>query len=506
MTKLFINGKDVTDYAEGLQDLSVSFVLNESNRTVSYAASATITLHGAGYNVVKPLMSDWSQEYKAVVYVEDLQPLEMTVSGRNLNDCGCTAELALQTNTENKIAYEKIARTIISDGAFWPVLAGQGGVAKIPYCNEPNFLSYVILSFYILFRPLIGFIQLVISLFTDISFDDFGNIVLGCSKYHFAANINKSIKYKTDQAGIGWSSDILQVQFKDLHLLDAYGYEGRSKYENNQPTFDTSYVLNYTAPQILDLLREVFNADYRIIDGVLYFERKDWFAAHAYRIEYTEIEDYCVELYSEMLYNSIRFDYSGDAMDETAQQVHRRYNGRKDLNPSNWPTLKEARQISPKFSTSRFVSDGYGDQVVRKFRKSPWVGSSIIHDLVLARGQAYELRLLDLQPGSGYRKPKYRQIGNDFMYQDRLSFLGVQPQVTTLWSQYYSIDDPYTHKRFIIRELTIKPKNICDAIQKIQDKSLNVYIDTPYGRAVPNEIEYQAQTGIFVLKDCIVWP
>ena len=506
MNRLTINGKDVTDYAEGIDDLSVSFVLNESNRTVSYAASATITLHGAAYDVVKPLMSDWSAEYKAIVYVDQLDPLEMTVSGRNLSDCGCTAELALQTNTENKIAYEKIARTIISEGAFWPQMAAINGVAKVPYCNEPNMVGYLLLVLYVFFRPFTVIVGGIISLVSDVSFDDLGNWFLGCSKYHFAANLNKAIKYKADQTGLGWSSSILQNKFADLHVLDAYGFEGLNKYVNNQPTYSTQYIINYTAPQMLDLLRDVFNADYRIIDGVLYFERKDYFPQIATQISFTEIEEYCVELDPDLLWNSIRFDYTGDAMDETSQQVHSRYNGRIDLNPSEWPTLKESRDVNPKFATSRWVSDGYGDKFIRKLRKSPWTGSSIVHDLVLARGQAYELRLLDLQPGIGYRKPKFRQIGNDFMYQDRLSFKGVQPQAVTLYSEFFKIDDPYQYKRYIIRELTIKPTNICDTIKLLQDKSLNVYIQTPYGRAIPNEVEYQTKSGIFVFKELTVWP
>jgi hypothetical protein len=506
LTRLTINGIDVTDYAEGLQGVSVTFVLNESNRTVSYAATATITLYGAGYEAVKPLMTDWSIEYNAVLTVDDLQPLEMTVSGRIITDCGCKAELALQTNTENKIAYERIAREIISQGNFWPWMASNGGAAKVPYCYETNFVSYILLSLYILLRPLIGFIQIVVSLFTDQSFDAFGNFVIGCSKFHFTANINKAIQYRASQASVGYSSSILQNKFPDLHLLDAYGYEGVSKTKTPQPSYDTNYIINYTVPQLLDLMREVFNADYRIIDGILIFERKDWFPANAVKLDYTEVEEYCVELDPEMLYNSIRFDWSGDAMDETAQQVGGRYNGRKDLNPSSWPTLKETRQVSPKFAMSRWVSDGYGDQFIRKFRKSPWVGNSIIHDLVLAKGQTYELRLLDLQPGSGYRKPKYFQVGSDFMYNEKLSFLGIRPNTPTLYSEWFDIDDPYKSKRYFIRELTIKPKDICKAIDLIQAKSMNVYVQTPYGRAVPTEIEYQTETGIFVLKDCTVWP
>lgn len=505
MNRLTINGRDVTENAEGLQALSVSFLLNESNRTVSYAATGSIVLYGEGYEVVKPLITDWSLQYEAVLTVDDLQPLQMTVNGRNISDCGCTVELALQTSTENKIAYERIAREIISQGGYWSWMASNGGIAKVPYCYEPNFVTYILLSLYILFRPLINFIQIVLSLFTDLSFDEFGNYVLGCTKYHYTGQIQKTVKYRADLAGIGWVSSILQTKFPNLHLLDAYGYEGRSKYKS-QPTYDTNYIVNYTVPQLLDLLRVPFNADYRIIDGVLYFERKDWFANNAAKLVVDEIEDYCVEIDPDMMWNSIRFDWANDPMDETAQQVQGRYSGRVDLNPSEWKTLKESRQVSPRFAPSRFVSDGYGDQIVRKFRESPFVGQAIKHDLVLARGQTYELRLLDLQAGSGgYRKVKYRQVGSDFMYQDQLSFKGVAPQATNLYSEYFDIDDPYTNRRYFIRELTVKPSNVCDAIDLIQRKSMNVYVDTRYGKAIPSEIEYQTREGIFVLKDCTVW-
>ena len=510
MNILIINGQNVTSWTTGLEGLSISFVLNNSDRTTSYSASGLFTVGGSGYNLLKNLITNINLSYEAVLKLEGVGDLAFVINARNVRDCGCEAEIIIQSDPDDLRKYQKLTDTIVSDDINQ--LFESGFLSRIPYCNEPNFITYVLLSLYLVFRALIDFIVFVVSIWDDdVTFESFRNFVVGCARFHWSFNVNRTARYYSEKAGLNWSSTILANDFPDLNLLDGYGYEGEQRrfLNINQAP---GIIINYTIPQILRELSHVFNADYRVINGTLHFQRKDWFPANARQIVGKLSEEFCVEVDPSQLNTNIKFQWATDVMDETSNIVTPTYSGRVDHNPLESPVLRGTRTITPRIAVSRFVNDRWGDGFIRKFRNSELFGSSVQDDLILSNGQTLELRILDIQNSGGpYRYAK--KIGftpGPRLYQERLLFTKYQPDVNVsdigLYANYWDIENPNTHPRFYAATIKIEVSDVCQTIEDIQSFNLNVYFQTEYGRALPEEIEYDQETSIFTLKNCTIWP
>lgn len=511
MNTLFINGVDVTQTTTGLEDLTVLFGLNSVDRTVSYTSTGTFSVSQKGYLIVKEAITNLSLALPAKLVIKGVGEINFQVTARNVKDCGCDAEIFLSDIDQDFVSYTELSQTIISDDNAQLFAAGH--FVRVPYCNEPNFIGYILLIFYLWGFLLVGILSAIASVFDDdIDMNTFGNFVLGCTKFHFAFNVSNTIGYYAAKTGLGYSSSLLKNQWPHLHIMDAYGTTGRSQRKLNINEAPNE-IINYTPPQILTELSKVFNADYRIINGMLHFERKDWFPDNAKQILGEAIEEYCVEFDPNQLFTNLRYDWVTDLADETSQQVTGVYSGRVDHNPGEYKSLRGTNNINPRFAMSRFVSDKWGDPFIRFWRQSTWAGDSFVHDLVLTNGQTSEMRLLDLEPSGGvYRYAKRRSFNpGPYVYQERLFFKTYNGNFgdtanNTLYENYFKIEDPKLFPRYYAEEIQITVKDICQVIEDIQSQGLNVYFQTDYGRAVPQEIEYNTKSGIFALKNCTIWP
>jgi hypothetical protein len=511
LNTLLINGVDVTQSTTGLEDLSVLFGLNSVDRTVSYTSSGTFSVAGQGYLIVKETLTNLGLTLPAKLIIKGVGEINFQVTARNVKDCGCDAQIFLSDTDQDFQSYTELSQTIISDDNT--ALFNAGHFVRVPYCTEPNFIGYIMLIFYLWGFILVTILSAIASVFDDdIDLNTFGNFVLGCTKYHWAFNVSNTIGYYASKTGIGYSSSLLKSQWTDLHIMDAYGSTGRSQRKLNISD-PPNEIINYTPPQILTELSKVFNADYRIIDGTLHFERIDWFPANAKQIIGEAIEEYCIESDPNQLFTNIRYDWVTDMADETSQQVTPFYSGRVDHNPGEFRSLRGTRNINPRFAVSRFVSDKWGDAFIRKWRSSTWVGDSFVHDLVLTNGQTTEMRLLDIQPGGGpWRYAKRRTFNpGPFLYQERLLFKTYNGNFgdtasNTLYENYFKIEDPKIYPRYFVDQIEITVKDVCGVIADIQSQGLNVFFQTDYGRAMPQEIEYNTKSSIFTLRNCTVWP
>lgn len=512
--RLIINGTDVTTTTSGLDDVEITFVLNKADRTTSYAASGTFKVQGKGYLLLKSLITDVSKSYTCQLIIAGITTIEFEVNARGVRDCVCEAEIVIQSEPEDYRKYLGLTEVIISDDQ--KTLFNDGHMKRVPYCNEPNSTQYLLIYLYIFFGLVIDTINLVISLLIhDYDRKLLGNECLGCVRYHFAWNAGKTFKHYTNAAGLTWSSSILDTTWQRLHIVDGYGHEGyrRNTMVTTKPP-DDNKVINFTVPQVLTQLSLVFNADYRVIDGTLHFERRDWFPANAKPIIGEAIQEYCVEADPSQLYTNIKFEYATDMGDETSQKVTPTYSGRVDMNPGEYKSMKGTRTVAPRIAVSRFVRDAFGDEYIRKLRNDGLMGGVFLHDFILTNGQTTELRLLDLSTNSP--APYHYAVHEPFepgpdLYQKRLLFRDYegQPGYSAdgfIYDNYYYIENPKEHPRYYSREIHIKPVDICQALIDIDKYNINVYFQTEYGRAVPEEIDYIPKTGIFVFKNCTIWP
>jgi hypothetical protein len=508
--RLIIVGNNVTNDADGLQELKINYVLNPADRTVGYSASSTIRLVGAAAEIVRPVITDLSLALSAEIITDDIT-MDFVVSAKNARDCGCDVEIALQSNLEDRVKYEILSKNIISDGDFFNGINATGGVKRIPYCHEANLLTYIMIWLYLALLPVIAIVAAIGGLFYDgLRFNQIGDWVKGCYKYHFIFNIRKTCRHWIEQAGLKFSSSLIP---EDWYFLDGYGNEGLERRRAAQQNVnDAEYLINLTVPQFLEQLAQVQNADFRIINGVMVYERKDHFANIAPIITGEILDSFCIEPDPEQLVGSLRFDWASDAGDTASQMATPFYGGREDLNPSEWPSLVGSRNVNPRFAVTRFIGDKWGNAFVRLIRQSTIIGRRHVNDAVIAFGQTAEMRLFNIKHQSGLYsftdrvgEENGRRIYNAPFFFKPFTRLN---NTTTgdLYSTYFDIDDPKKYPRFFANEIRIKPDNVCDLVDLLNARSLNVAINTDYGKALPTEIEYTPKNGIFVFRNNTIWP
>lgn len=524
MNTLTINGTDYTSVTSGLDGIKVTFALNKGNRSTMYTASGIFKVHSSG---LEPLMLDVSLNWTAILNIDGKINLTFDVNARNVRVCedGCSYEISVQEITEDRISYEKLARSIISDedGMRNLILAGASG--KMNYCFEVDWLGYVLAYVYWTVAAVVNVIAAIVDLFTDEpTLKAIQWYVIGCYKYHYPLNVNTTCKYWAEKCDLTWQSSILSGNdHKNLYFLEGLGFTGYSRRKPTPPltNINNDYIVNLTVPQLLDQLARVFNADYRIINGNLVFERKDWFPDNAERIAGYIDGTYCITADPEQLVTNINYAWASDPMDAMSVKVGKVYSARIDLNPDEWKSLRGTRDVLPRVTVGSYNYDSFGDSDLRKFRWDLQNHGGVIqfeHNPVIGAGQTSEIRIFHLNKDTnGNLNPIPKQIPTGsqsypiYAYDETLAFtykskIPVFSGDNALYPKYFEIDDVRINPRYYTERITFVPENICTAIDQIKNNSLNVYIDTPYGRAVPGEIEYDVNTSRLDFISCVIWP
>lgn len=524
MNTLLINGTDYTSLTSGLDDVKVTFALNKGNRTTMYSASGIFRIYGGDLD---QLMLDVSLNWPAVLEIDDKIELNFDINARNVRVCedGCTYEVNIQEITSDRISYEKLARSIISDDDAIRDLVLAGASGKMNYCFEVDWLGYVLAYVYWTVAAVVNVIAAIIDIFTgEPTLKAIQWYVIGCYKYHYPLNINQTCKFWAEKCNLTWQSSILSGNsHKNLYFLEGLGFTG---YSRRKPTpalanINRDYIVNLTVPQLLDQLSLVFNADYRIIDGTLVFERKDWFPDNAEELKGYIDGSYCVVADPDQLVTNINYQWAFDPMDAMSVKVGKVYSARIDLNPDEWKSLRGNRDVLPRISVGSYNYDQFGDDDLRKFRWDIQNHGGVIqfeHNPVIGAGQTSEVRIFHLNKDSGgHLNPIPKQIPTGsssypiYAYDETLAFtyngkIAVFNGSNALYPNHFEIDDVRLYPRYYADRITFVPDNICDTIDAIKNNSLNVYINTPYGRAIPQEIEYDVNKSRLDLVTCIIWP
>lgn len=150
----------------------------------------------------------------------------------------------------------------------------------------------------------------------------------------------------------------------------------RGVWEDNGHTFfidDNSPLL--TGDMLLDKLKPVFNAEWRVVSGTLYFGRKDGFVSTdwVYDFEGVDrvkiIEGVCFTWNMVKKPAYFRAGYTSDATDMIANDAKRRYNDLVECNNPPNPLLEgEGNKVTTDFSPVRFRGDGiYKDYIEEAF-------------------------------------------------------------------------------------------------------------------------------------------
>lgn len=122
-----------------------------------------------------------------------------------------------------------------------------------------------------------------------------------------------------------------------------------------------------TLEQFLDLLKGVYNAEWRVVNNTLYFQRKDYWLDNDYAFDFAKnakdrellLQGICYEWTAEKYPAVIRGLYQTDAADTAGNDAMYFMNGtvnvgRTDVNPN----IEGVREIAPQIGATKFRLDG----------------------------------------------------------------------------------------------------------------------------------------------------
>lgn len=518
--RIRLNGTDYTEKAKDLQTLTVKFRLNSQDATVLYSLSTEkIAFSGGAAALCRSLLDN---PFDTINVELDLGCCDLTlyytINALGVADCGTDyVEAQLVTRTEETAAYETLNRTVIAkdtSSSFVQWLIASGKVHKMEYCNEPGYIGFIVLFLYVLFFPILKLISLVSDLFSNSGIADLDRwelAVVGCGRYYTVFTVNDMLTYFANEAGLGYKSTILQADpYKDMVLID--GSHGRGVYVDQLVAWNDRNVYNATVTQLLEVLAPVFNADYRIINGELRFETRRWFADNAAKVADVAVDPvdcYCYQVFPDNLKAYGRYQYAFDPVDEAGNDAASDYNDIVEWNPAPIKDiLKGEFTRMLKFGPARFVTDRHRDKFITLFRHNSTLGARR-HELVISRDQLGEMKLvcLDLTGfvRGHFRVAKHVSVGGGVYDYNRDMKFDQMAGWPELYKRFHFEDDPNTLILGQVDEIVARLP-ICDTINAIVNNGMNVYVNLPEGRAVPDEIHVDTASKTVTFKNLIVWP
>ena len=322
------------------------------------------------------------------------------------------------------------------------------------------------------------------------------NIIIGCGRKHVTPYVHSYLLNMCDICGIGLSSSIFEFggDYHNTVRMDAAFRPGRrdffpafASYEANKP--------NLNGIQFLDSFKQ-FNIDWKVDNGVLYVERKDfltgglWFDASTLTPD--QIIEICFEPFDESPFAFAEYTYAKDGIDNTGDETNPDWvEDSIDWNVPVNPSQRGLFSRTFSFSTAQFRNDSGRDdesaldkQLYRTFFPSL---NNFRGVMLLERGICGLPRLLQIDPASDpndARVLRYESALNSDLYDYNIDWWvkesytdGTGTNRDTLYQRFLFLDDP--------RTLGIKKRNYsitlnadCDLIRGI---TVNGFVRVPQG-------------------------
>ena len=433
-----LNGERIYDPIDGLKNPTVSEIKNSGS--VSRKFSKELKFFGRSKEIIQQELIDpidgASRQIPIKIYDDccssskggDYEFFEGVIRGDNVDwcedDCFVTG-----TATEDDSQISCLESTVIYDN--------KNGFQNrqhpnMNYCLEfrPSILhdAIIILGFAILmifqpFRLLVFAFDLLIRLvekipgvnfkeplkggfsaeLTDIN-DMVKSVVAGCGRRHPSPLVREYLDNVCEICGVSYQSSILANSGSDFYntvMQNAPLEKGDLKNEK----FKEDNAPIYSGTQFLDLINQVFNAEYTIEEGVVKQERHDLLTASLGNwIDYNLIKSQG-RLKSSICYSWNgddkpaygRFEYSQDASDWVGNEAKSIYNDIVEWNKPYSPAQKGEHRVLLPLSMARFRNDGLDRDVLSFWDWLPFIGSVMRQNdnaLIMNNGTSFNPKFL----------------------------------------------------------------------------------------------------------------
>jgi hypothetical protein len=406
------------------------------------------------------------------------------------------------------------------------------------YCNDPKpaAMQEAIMIIGIFVFIAIGPILFIIQLFNLIGntgnnvFENLSNFIVGCGRRHITPYLDSSFKNLCELCRIGYQSSLFDVggYYHNTVRLDAAYVPGirANPWESFTQGWRDNWV-NLNGIQFLDELKQL-NIEWRVVNGVLQIERKDYFAGVEWfntdNLQDNQLLSICYESLGERPASYAEYEYAKDGSDDSGDEVRNKWVDRV----IDWNTTNN-RQQSGLFSKKLF----YGAAQFRDDWSAPDVNPidkpfyttfyPFIQDdenrfaMFISKGIATYPKLINLQTviganitnvdlRRGYGVPDLISMSNGkFLYNYRWhirenSIVDINGQsYDTAYQRLFFIDDPRLTS-VKTRKVTISISADCNLLTTLD---IDKYVTTSQGQVQITEITYDTNNNSLTIQGLI---
>jgi len=405
------------------------------------------------------------------------------------------------------------------------------------YCNDPKPAAIqeaiMILGIFVFIvgTPIFALLQLgnIIAGNGQNIFEDLTNLIVGCGRRHVTPYLDSQFKNLCKLCRIGYQSSLFDVggYYHDTVRMDAayvpgiraYPWEQFNNYDDNKP--------NLNGIQFLDQLKQL-NIEWRVVNGVLQIERKDYFAGVEWfntdNLQPDQLLSICYESLPERPASYAEYEYSLDGVDNSGDEVRNKWVNRViDWNTSNNPqqsglfskkllyaaaqfrddwAAPDVNPIDKPFYTTfyplaqdaentaaMFISKGV--LTYPKLVNLKLVAGAVISNVDLRRGVAIPDVIL-MSNGKKLYNYKWHIKENPIVDSSGQSY-------DTAYQRLFYIDDPRLTS-VKTRKVTISISADCDLLTTLD---IDKYVTTPQGQVQITEITYDTNNNSLTIQGLI---
>jgi hypothetical protein len=277
-----------------------------------------------------------------------------------------------------------------------------------PFCNAPNCNTG-------LTNPVVAINQI---------FDtqrELNERIIACGRFHPSPYIRDYIKNVCDKCGLVFQSSILNDPSSPYYnsvLFAAQIKKGRKKDSGDRTLIGDNKPVETLETFLNDYVKPTFNAEYRIVNGILVLERKDFFLTISQWIDTEQLlmdgkivdDQVCFNWIDEERWAFGRFEYSQDAQDYMGNEaLIPRYNEIVDWNVPYSPAQTGEKAVNLPLGAARHRQDGIDTDIYTFFQtalggviNAVFAGAFSRYDRVLLINQhsAFNYKFLIYNPSS----------------------------------------------------------------------------------------------------------
>lgn len=409
---------------------------------------------------------------------------------------------------------------------------------NLHYCNDlkPSATQEAIMIIgifiFLVAAPVLLFFQIAY-IGTNVNiFENLSNFIVGCGRRHIAPYLDSQFRNLCKRCGLGYQSSLFDVGGYyhntvrlDIGFVPGPVNTGQEDIRDVRANFDNRPNLN--GIQFLDELKQ-WNIDWRVVNGVLQIERKDYFAGVEWfntdDLETNQLLSICYESLGERPAAYAEYEYPKDGVDNSGDEVARRWNDRViDWNPASNPQQVGLFSKTFTFSATQFRNDFHAPDVnpidkpfyvtfypfVQNLENS---GAMFLEKGVSAFPKLIDVRTVigqsigggDFIRGVGIPNAVNMQGGkiayNYKWYVRSTPFVaGNGQQYDTAYQRLLYIDDPRLTS-VKTRKVTISITANCDLLTSLD---IDKYVTTPEGQVQITEITYDTNNNSLTINGLI---